>query len=77
MIILWDLVKFSISEHEYLLIRLGGGIKIRFIAGTRDISFLSSVHAGSGANPVSYQKSTMFFSWNEVAGMRSSPLTAI
>jgi hypothetical protein len=69
MIILWELVKFNISKHEYLLIRFGGGIKIRFIAGTRDIYFLSIVHTGSGANPVSYQKGIMFFSWNEAAGM--------
>jgi hypothetical protein len=69
MIILWELEEFSISEHEYLLIRLGGGIKIRFIARPRDISFLSRVHNGSGANPISYQKGTMFFSWNEAAGI--------
>jgi len=60
MIILWELEEFSISERKYVLIRLGGGIKNRFIARPRDISFLSSMHIGSGANPVSYQKDTFF-----------------
>jgi len=76
MIIIWELVRFSISEHEYLLIRIWGGIKIRFIAGTRDI-FLPSVHIDSGTNLVSYQKGMMFFSWNEAVVMWSRLLTAI